>query len=149
MFRHSIYKNSAVYLSDSRVTLFHKIWTFGSLSIVYANDRSKAAVLVLFILSVWLCGFYYKSCLALSSHVFFSPFSILIALLGVERESWSQCFSCIGLFILQALTFVLLFLLVSGDGWLVTVANPGLFYYSFGNCKLDDLLFSILSFIRL
>ena len=148
MFRHSIYKNSAVYLSDSRVTLFRKIWTFGSLSIVYANDRSKAAVLVLFILSVWLCGFYYKSCLALCSHIF----SVLLALwsprLG-KRESWSMCFSCICLFILQALIFVLLFLLVSGDGWLVTVANPGLFYYSFGNCKLDDLLFSILSFIRL
>ena len=43
--------------------------------VVYATDRSKAVVLVLYVMFVRLCGFYYwpfhvESCLAIFSHVF-------------------------------------------------------------------------------
>ena len=77
---------------------------------------------------MWLCGLYYgafrvESCLAHYSRVFFffvfffSPVKHCDHL-GLGRESWSMCISCICLFILHVLISVhFLFLLVSGNGY--------------------------------
>ena len=43
MFRHSIYKNSAVYRSDSMVTFFDKIQTYGSLSTGQFNLSNRVS----------------------------------------------------------------------------------------------------------
>ena len=68
-----------------------------------------------FVLSLALCYFVL---------VFFSPYSVAVALLGDGGGSWSWCFT-MRLFGLRLFGFVcFLFLLVSG---LVIVALPGLF----------------------
>ena len=63
---------------------------------------------------------------------FVSTFSIVITSLSVERESWSMCFSCICLFIVQALIFVLLlFFVVSGVAAACYSGTPWIFLLLF------------------
>ena len=86
---------------------------------------------------VWLCGFYYggihvDSCRIICFSRFSSPFIIVITSLGEERKSWSMCFSCICLFILHVLTFVLfLYLLVSEVTAAYNCCNPWSFFFFF------------------
>ena len=81
--------------------------------VVYATDRSKAVVLVLFLFCVALWWFCVESCLALCYRVFQSCLAFYSPRLG-KRE---LIYLCICLFTLHSLISVhFLFLLVSGIG---------------------------------
>ena len=103
---------------------------------VYATDRSKAVVLVLFLFCVALwfilpgaSCFIVLPC-SLSS-CFFIPFSIVITSSGEEGAGLQCiCFSCICLFVLHVFVFCPFSLPLAVRGWLrfVIVALPGIFY---------------------
>ena len=103
--------------------------------VVYATDRSKEVVPVLFLFCVALwfilrsaSCFKVLPCSLCSSLSLFIPFRIVITSLG--EDGAGLCFSCICLFVLFVLVFVIfLFLLESGVGCGFTiVALPAHFY---------------------
>ena len=92
--------------------------TYTHSPVIYATDRFKVVVLVLFFLcmALWflLRAFHVESCIAVCFRVFSSPFSIVITSLWKERAGL-----CVfeHLFVYCArVGFVLLFLLISGVG---------------------------------
>ena len=88
--------------------------------------------------SVLLCGLQYTmGCFVFSIALllflcFFSHVSIVRSMLGEKGASWSMCFSCVCLFNLHALIFVIfLFLLVSGVAAASDCGTPWIFLLTF------------------
>ena len=117
--------------------VYRQLKIFLTPTVVYAINRSKAVVPVLFLFCVALwfilrCASCFKVFPCSLTSCFFISFSIVIASLVEEGAGLCASRTIVCLFLHVLVSVIFLFLLVSGVGcgWLmyVIVALPGLFY---------------------